>query len=206
MPLADLANHFLAGAASLWQWQALCQARPLFGEVAIRQSAANVVEQLLTMRPWQAGDGEEIYRARITLERGAAELNLKRAPGGTLDIEYLVQALQLQHARAAPTVLTPGTQQALAALAAAGHLSADDAQYLSESYRFLRRIESGLRLLNTSARHDLPEDSLELNKLALLLGQPNGATIRDRAIITLAENRRRFERIIRPQRSETARV
>jgi len=93
-------------------------------------------------------------------------------------------------------VLAPGTQQALAALAATGHLTTDDAQYFSESYRFLRRIESGLRLLNTSARHDLPEDSLELDKLALLLGQPNGATIRDRAIITLAENRRRFERIM----------
>jgi glutamate-ammonia-ligase adenylyltransferase len=60
----------------------------------------------------------------------------------------------------------------------------------------LRRIESGLRLLNTPARHDLPEDELSLDKLALLLGQPNGATIRDRAIITLAENRRRFERIM----------
>jgi glutamate-ammonia-ligase adenylyltransferase len=170
----------------------------VFGEASIRQSAANVIEQLLTARAWQAGDREEIYRARIALERGAAELNLKRASGGTLDIEFLAQMLQLQHAHASPAVLTPGTQSALAALAAAGYLTADDAQYLSESYRFLRRIESGLRLLNTSARHDLPEDPLELDKLALLLGQPNGATIRDRSIITLAENRRRFERIMRP--------
>jgi glutamate-ammonia-ligase adenylyltransferase len=194
MPLADFANHFVGGAGPLWQWQALCQARPVFGEPAMRQSAANVLAQILGGRPWSAGDRDEIYRARLALERGAAELNLKRAPGGTLDIEHLAQTLQLEHAHASPAVLIPSTQQALAALAAAGHLSADDAQYFAESYRFLRRIESALRLLNTSARHDLPDDPLELDKLALLLGQPNGATIRDRVIITLAENRRRFER------------
>jgi glutamate-ammonia-ligase adenylyltransferase len=75
-------------------------------------------------------------------------------------------------------------------------LARDDVEYFADSYRFLRRIESGLRLLNRTARHDLPEEALELNKLALLLGQPNGGTIRDRAIMTLAENRRRCERIV----------
>jgi glutamate-ammonia-ligase adenylyltransferase len=196
MPLADFANYFASGAAPLGQWQALCQARPVFGDRTIQAALANTVQQLLTARVTQPNERQAIYRARIELERGAAELNLKRAAGGTLDIEFLVQALQLECARGAPAVLVPGTQVALAALAQAGALSADDAQYFAESYRFLRRIESGLRLLNTPARHDLPEDELSLDKLALLLGQPNGATIRDRAIITLAENRRRFERIM----------
>ena len=196
MPLADFANHFTSGSALLGHWQALCQARPVFGDRAIQAAAANTIQQLLTTRARQPNERHAIYRARIELERGAAELNLKRAAGGTLDIEFLVQALQLEYAQDAPAVLVPGTQVALAALAQAGALSADDAQYFAESYRFLRRIESGLRLLNTPARHDLPEDELSLDKLALLLGQPNGATIRDRAIITLAENRRRFERIM----------
>ncbi len=196
MPLAEFANHFASGAAPLWQWQALCQARPVYGAQAVRAVVANTIQELLTTRTLAPHERQAIYDARIALERGAAELNLKRAPGGTLDIESLVQGLQLEQARAAAAVLTPGTQQALAALAQAGVLSADDAQYFSESYRFLRRVESGLRLLNTPARHDLPEDDLSLDKLALLLGQPNGATIRDRVIITLAENRRRFARVM----------
>jgi glutamate-ammonia-ligase adenylyltransferase len=137
-----------------------------------------------------------MLEARHAQERGAAELNLKRARGGTLDIEWLAQLLQLRHAAQRPEVLVPGTQAALAALLASGCLDRDDAQYFAESYRFLRRIESGLRLLNTAARHDLPESDRELDKLALLLGQPNGNTIRDRTIMTLAENRRRFERIM----------
>jgi [glutamine synthetase] adenylyltransferase / [glutamine synthetase]-adenylyl-L-tyrosine phosphorylase len=195
LPLAQFANHFDSGAATLEHWQALCQARTVLGEPSIRQSAANLVRQLLTTRAWHEDDREQIYRSRLALERGAAELNLKRARGGTLDIEFVVQMLQLRHASRWPSVLVAGTQQALAALADTGHLERDDAEYFGESYRFLRRIESGLRLLNTPARHDLPEDSLRLSKLALLLGQPNGDTIRDRAIILLAENRRRFDRI-----------
>jgi glutamate-ammonia-ligase adenylyltransferase len=196
MPLADFANHFVSGAAPLWQWQSLCQARPVFGEPATQAAALNTLHQLLTSRPRQGDERQAIFRARVELERGAAELNLKRAPGGTLDIEFLAQALQLEHAKDNPTVLVPGTQRALVALSEAGVLAGDDAQYFAESYRLLRRVESGLRLLNTSARHDLPEDDLSLDKLALLLGQPSGATIRDRVIITLAENRRRFERVM----------
>jgi glutamate-ammonia-ligase adenylyltransferase len=196
LPLADFANHFLAGAAPLWQWQALCKSRPVFGETPFRQAIENVRHELLTTRPWNETDAAEIYRQRLESQRGASELNLKRGRGGTLDIESLVQALQLRHAAASPRVLVPSTQDALQELAAAGHLDRDDAEYLAESYRLLRRIESGLRLLNTPARHDLPSDPLELAKLALLLGQPNADTLRDRSIMTLAENRRRMERIL----------
>jgi glutamate-ammonia-ligase adenylyltransferase len=196
LPLAEVASYFRSGTVPLVQWQALCQARPIFGDESIRAAVANTVQELLAGRTIQPDERQAIYRARIELERGASELNLKRAPGGTLDVEFFVQALQLEHARTRPAMLVPGTQLVLAALADAGVLDADDAQYFAESYRFLRRVESGLRLLNTAARHDLPEDDLSLDKLALLLGQPNGATIRDRVIITLAENRRRFERIM----------
>ncbi len=196
LPQADFANHFLSGAAPLWQWQALCQARPVFGETATREGAANLVRQLLTARPWTGSEPAELLASRVALEKGASELNLKRGRGGTLDIEWLVQLLQLRNAGQHPQVLVPGTQPALAALASVGFLARDDAEYLAESYRLLRRIESGLRLLNTSARHDLPESPLELSKLALLLGQPSGDTLRDRTIMTLAENRRRFERIV----------
>ncbi len=198
LALADFANHFASTAVPLAHWQALCQARPVFGEPAIQTAAANLIQQLLVSRPRPSDERRAIYRARVDSQQGAAELNLKRAAGGTLDIEFLVQALQLEHAHVTPAVLAPGTQRALVVLAQAGVLSEDDSQYFAESYRFLRRIESSLRLLNTPARHDLPEDELSLDKLALLLGQPSGATIRDRAIITLAENRRRCERIMNP--------
>ncbi|MDX1947612.1 MAG: hypothetical protein SFU86_19595 [Pirellulaceae bacterium] len=198
LPLADFAQHFAGGAAPLWQWQALSQARPIFGSPAARDEVTRLLRQLLITRQPTAGEQVEIYRARLAQERGAAELNLKRGPGGTLDVETLAQALQLRQAPQSPDILRTGTLAALDALADAGHLSRDDAEYFAEAYRLLRRIESALRLLNTSARHDLPDDLPQLRRLALLLNHPHAESLRDRVIITLAENRRRFDRILRP--------
>lgn len=196
VPMRDFVEQFESGEAPLADWRMLCSARPVFGEDAIRQIAQDAVRRLLASRTWQGTEPDELLRFRRELERSAAELNIKRGRGGTLDIEWLVQLLQLRHAAARPQVLMPGTQSALEALAAAGCLDRDDSEYFAESYRFLRRIESALRLLDTPARHDLPDSPLERSKLALLLGQPNGETVLDRTIMTLAENRRRFERIV----------
>ncbi len=106
---------------------------------------------------------------RTRLEETATRRNLKRGPGGTVDVEFAVQTLQMKHAADAPGVLQPGTLDAIEALQQAGCLAQDDCDYLSRSYRFLRSIEARLRLMNTVARHDLPSDETELGKLAYLL-------------------------------------
>jgi glutamate-ammonia-ligase adenylyltransferase len=112
-----------------------------------------------------------------------------------VDIEFLAQMLQLKHAAESPQVLQPGTNEALAALRQAGHLSEADADYLSESYRFLRGIEARLRLMNTTARHDLPDDPRELAKLAYLLGTPDGQVLTERCFGYIQNNRQVFNRV-----------
>ena len=63
-------------------------------------------------------------------------------------------------------VRTTNTQSAISALADARVLETHAAEKLGDAYRFLRRVESGLRLLDTSARHDLPVDPTEMRRLA----------------------------------------
>jgi len=155
-----------------------------------------LIRQLLTERPTTSNQREELRRARLQLEKGAAPYNLKRGPGGTLDVEFIVQILQLENARAAPHVLTTNTQDALAALAAADILPRQHGQQLGISYRFLRRVESALRLLNTSARHDLPADPQELGQLALLLGHSNPTRLREECLACMADNRAIFSELV----------
>jgi glutamate-ammonia-ligase adenylyltransferase len=193
LPFADFEQHFTSGAAPLWQWQVLCQARAVFGEAAARERTANLIQQLVVERPKSAGDMLEIRRSRMQLERGASSNNLKRGPGGTLDVEFIVQMLQLKHAAARPGVLTTNTQSALGELAKGGALAPVVAEKLGDSYRFLRRVESGLRLLETSARHDLPETMAELAQLALLLGHSNPDRLRQQCLEAMVENRAAFE-------------
>src|SRR6185369_16278244 len=96
--------------------------------------------------------------------------NLKRGPGGLVDIEFLVQMLQLKHAESHPEIAQSSTLDALAALESARLLKRDDYDFLVASYRFLRGIQLRLRLMSTTARDDLPEEPRELAKLAGLLG------------------------------------
>ena len=150
--------------------------------------------------PSSARAGNPVMRTRSggcaqRLEETATRRNLKRGPGGTVDIEFAVQALQLKHAADSPHVLQPGTLDAIAALHQAGCLSQDDSEYLSRSYRFLRSIEARLRLMNTAARHDLPSDETELGKLAYLLDYPSIAALQHECDHFMQENRRRCQRL-----------
>ncbi|HZN33290.1 MAG TPA: hypothetical protein VFB80_05700 [Pirellulaceae bacterium] len=197
MSLADFQEHFASGAAPLWQWQALCQARPVWGEAAVCERVERMIRQMLSERPPPAAGPEELRQARLALERGASVQNLKRGPGGTLDIEFLVQLLQLESAARNPQVLCPNTQAAIPLLAAAGAIPPDLATQLGDSYRFLRRVESGLRLLNTQARHDLPGEGQPLAQLALLLGHGNPGRLREQCLAHMAANRQAFDRITR---------
>ena len=59
------------------------------------------------------------------------------------------------------------------ALRKSGVISPQVALVLRDAYHFLRSVESGLRLMNTKLRHDLPKDPLELSKLAYVLQLPD---------------------------------
>ena len=60
--------------------------------------------------------------------------------------------------RSHPDELVPGTLRAIDALLDARILETSAAEYLASSYRFLRSVEARLRLMDTTARHDLPAD------------------------------------------------
>jgi glutamate-ammonia-ligase adenylyltransferase len=193
--LDELGRYFSEGRGQLWERQALCKARPIFGTPEARQRAMQVVHRCITVRPWSGESADAIRHMRMRLQETASPYNLKRGPGGTVDIEFTVQMLQLKWANRFPKVLTPGTLDAIRELQSAGCLEGGDGDYLSRSYRFLRSIESGLRLMNTTARHDLPEDSGELNKLAFLLGHSSGESLWRECRELTRENRVRFDRI-----------
>jgi glutamate-ammonia-ligase adenylyltransferase len=80
-------------------------------------------------------------RARWRAERdrsNAHEFDLKQGVGGLVDIEFLLQALVLQHAAAHPSLLASGNSAELIATAAtAGLLSAEDARALAQAHAAL---------------------------------------------------------------------
>ncbi len=190
----DLRSYFAEGAGKAAERQALCQARAIWGGPLARELAMECVHEVIRSTPNDPRVAEEIFDRRLRLESNASRDNLKRGAGGTMDIEFVVQMLQLFAASEHPRVLVPGTLDAIKQLAAAGKLDETTAKQLGANYSFLRSIESGIRLMNTSARHDLPTESSELRRLATLIDYRDTTPLERRCREVRAENRAIFDR------------
>ncbi len=193
--LAEFRRYFDEGAGQLWERQALCKARVVYGSPSAAAAVMQTIADCAYNRPWQREDVGEIRRMRQRMEDTAKSNNLKRGPGGLVDVEFIAQMLQLKHGGQHPEVRQPATLDALAALEKIGAISHDDFDYFSGSYRILLAMVSRLRLMNTTARHDLPEDPEEQVKLARLLGYPDREKLLIDCQKLTQENRARFDRI-----------
>ena len=167
--ISEFSRYYSEGSGQLWERQALCKARPIYGSGRAIRAATVAIQRAAFGHRWRRKDADEIRHMRLRLEETAAQGDLKRGPGGIVDIEFLVQMLQLQYARKNRQLRTPQTLAALDALQAAGVLSSEQHGFFNAGYRLLRTIESRLRLMNSTARDRLPQDPMELNKLAHLL-------------------------------------
>ncbi|HEX3485783.1 MAG TPA: bifunctional [glutamine synthetase] adenylyltransferase/[glutamine synthetase]-adenylyl-L-tyrosine phosphorylase, partial [Micropepsaceae bacterium] len=123
-----------------WTWErmALTRARVLSGH----EELAKRVEAAITAFLTRPADAQEILRdARVMREKMAAQFpgrdiwDIKFAPGGLVDIEFIAQILQLCRAAAIPGVLDANTIAALEKLERAGALSAADAETLISAAR-----------------------------------------------------------------------
>ncbi len=193
--LAEFSRYFAGGQAQLWERQALCKARIVYASEAAAELAMGVIREAAFDRPWHNDDAETIWQMRSRMEDKASRGNLKRGPGGLVDIEFVVQMLKLQHGRRHPEISAPGTLGALDELHRADIMNRDDHEFFSSSFRFLRSIQSRLRLMSTTARDDLPDDERELSKLAGLLGYTSADGLLADCQRYTTENRRRAERI-----------
>jgi glutamate-ammonia-ligase adenylyltransferase len=85
-------------------------------------------------------------------------------------VEFAVQFLQLLHGSSHPSVRISSTLAALAELRREGLIAESDAEPLARGYRFLRRLESRLRIVRDRAISHLPTSGRELMLLARRLG------------------------------------
>jgi len=192
---AELLRYFTEGTGQLWERQTLCKARVVYGSARVAAAAMATVGRAAFDHRWRRCFAEEIRQMRHRLEDTAASGNLKRGAGGIVDVEFLVQMLQLKHGRRSPALRLANTLSALGALAREGYLSAEDFQAFDSGYRFLRTMESRLRLMNSTARDTLPEDATELTKLARLLHYPSCEAFREHLDQATHDIRQRFNRI-----------
>jgi glutamate-ammonia-ligase adenylyltransferase len=161
--------------AEPWEFQALLKARPVAGDPALGEAFAQRASEHLWNRSFSADDIRSLRHLKARTEdalarRGISEREVKRGRGGLRDIEFAVQLLQLVHGRFDPALRTPATLDALAELATAGYVDADDAAPLADAYRFLRRLEHRLQLYDGTQTYAVPVDDASRTRLARTMG------------------------------------
>ena len=127
---------------------------------------------------WSAADRphfvEDVQAMRRRVEEHVpakeAERQLKLGRGGLRDVEFAVQLLQLVHGRSDVFVRSPSTLVALEQLSTRGYVGRDDAAELDRAYRFLRTMEHRLQLHRLRRTHVVPDDDVELRRLARSMG------------------------------------
>jgi len=179
-PAANLAwtidqfeSIFLDGQDDALARMELLSARPIAGEVSFQAKTRQAVQRILQTRPWTQEDSLAALAHRRDLESTASQRNLKRGRGGNMDVEMIAKILSLRSANQHADLIAPGTIDSIERLRRIDTISAQDALRLKDAYNYLRGVESGLRLMNTKARHDLPEDPIDLARLAFGLHVPD---------------------------------
>ena len=159
-----------------WERQMLLKARPCAGDLTVARRLLDRLRPFIAESTLQAAAIADLKRLRKQMEPtrpradSATQLDIKTGKGGIRDIEFSIQFLQLLHAAERPDVLCANTIEAITRLTRADAFSNDEAAFLHDAYRFLRRVENHLQLFAEVQTHELPSDDARLDRLARQVG------------------------------------
>ncbi|MCE9604266.1 MAG: bifunctional [glutamate--ammonia ligase]-adenylyl-L-tyrosine phosphorylase/[glutamate--ammonia-ligase] adenylyltransferase [Planctomycetia bacterium] len=158
-----------------WERQAYVKARPCAGDVDLGREFLTYLESWIYRRYLGLADitGIKALKRRIeqrVIREGHDARNVKTGRGGIRDVEFVIQFLQLLNGGDLPKVRVSGTLEALAQLEACGCLTHQERTFLAENYAFFRKIEHRLQIMFDLQTHLVPNDPVELRRLAIRLG------------------------------------
>ena len=182
-----------------WERMAFIKARACAGDIALGEAFLKTLRPFVWRKYLDFAAIEDIHavKRQIHAVKGGAEIefeghDVKLGRGGIREIEFYAQTQQLIVGGKDPSLRARATLDALAALSAAGHVSPASRDRLSEAYRYLRRIEHRLQMLNDEQTHRMPRGADELERLRIFAEEPDKASFRTRMVNTLREVETRY--------------
>jgi glutamate-ammonia-ligase adenylyltransferase len=138
-------------ASESWTWErmALTRARVIVAPGALQARLEAEIGKVLTaaVDPRKIIDDARDMREKLAAQfPGSNRWDLKFAPGGLVDIEFVAQALQLCTAPRHPEVLRTNTVDAIAMLVQKGAMSGSDAKTLTEAASLEHALTQVLRI------------------------------------------------------------
>ena len=182
-PLAmsvQAAELYYESVGQNWERAAMIKAHPVAGNRAVGAAFLGELTPYIWRKHLDFAAIHDIHsiKRQIDAHRGGGTVgvpghNVKLGRGGIREIEFFAQTQQLIFGGRNPTLRLRGTCPTLRALAAAGHVAPQATEELITAYRFLRRVEHRLQMVDDRQTHTLPEDAAGLGAIATFLGYPD---------------------------------
>jgi glutamate-ammonia-ligase adenylyltransferase len=194
-PLAmsvQAAELYYESVGQNWERAAMIKAHPVAGNRAVGAEFLSTLTPYIWRKHLDFAAIHDIHsiKRQIDAHRGGGAVgvpghNVKLGRGGIREIEFFAQTQQLIFGGRNPSLRLRATCPTLRALAAAGHVAPQAAEDLITAYRFLRRVEHRLQMVNDQQTHTLPEDPAGLAAIAVFLGYPDAAAFEKEMLDTL---------------------
>jgi glutamate-ammonia-ligase adenylyltransferase len=182
-----------------WEHMALTRARVISASPEFRAKIEQTIRAVLTRSRDSAAVASDVVEMRraVALEKGERDVwDLKYAAGGTVDIDFIAQYLQLVHAAEKPDILDVSTLHVLDNAARLGVLPQSAAEVLRPAARLYHDLTQILRLCVSEGFK--PETAGEdlLRVMARAGDAPDFSSLEARVKETQSEVRRVFRELL----------
>ncbi len=181
----DAFRHYQTTEAWTWEHMALTRLRPVAGDSNLGEEVEGIAREAICSRARTGRRGSisaDIRDMRATLYRekpGSGLWDMKSAPGGLVDIEFIVQREMLL--RADPRLIQPNTALALSALAGREEEDSPDWSFLRAALHLLASIQQIQRVaLSEEGREDADPPAGLKARLCRMTGESEFDTLSER--------------------------
>lgn len=148
-------NKYFGATGEAWPFerQSLVKLRPIAGDAQFGRHVVNARDEIVYESDWFDKTAMLAMREKQIRQLVApGTINAKLSSGGLVDCEYIVQALQIRHARSHKGLRTTNTRAAIDILGELGLVTEDQHLRLQSAHRFLRLLIDALRVVRGNAR------------------------------------------------------
>ena len=163
---AAAALRYYESVGQNWERAALIKARPVAGDRVAGARFLAELQPYIWRRHLDFAAIADIHsiKRQIQAHRGGGRIavnghDIKVGRGGIREIEFFAQTQQLIWGGRRPQLRVGATCEALRRLAASGQIDAASCATLIDDYRFLRRVEHRLQMVDDAQTHRLPSDA-----------------------------------------------
>ena len=196
----EAAEYYYQSVGLNWERAAMIKAVPIAGDIAAGEEFLRQIAPFVWRKHLDYAAVADIHAMKTRIHEhhrheglGFAGQDVKLGPGGIREVEFYVQSQQLIAGGRDVNLRESTTLGALRALATGGYISEDCRDELSDSYRFLRKIEHRLQMVDDAQTHSLPQDAEGLAHIAAFLGYDNTAAFETALSAVLKKVRARYK-------------